>query len=225
MPSPLETRAALKVLTGDAMSTASDVFNGTSGDPVARRLALLNDIPEVIGYYADGSAALAADFYDDRRTLAGVRAPFATQMVVADRVVKIRSAIAWSADPLFADDVDSALARLMEVVQPEVARPFRDTVLSNRRRDPESAGWRRITLGGCPFCRMLADRGAVYKKETANFAAHPSCHCTAEPVFKGERLGPEASAMQYTASKRGRSQKQRDELRSYLNTYYEDFPG
>lgn len=225
MPSPLETRAALNLLTGEAVDVAGQVFAGTSGSPEARRLALLNDVPAVIGYYADGSAALAADFYDDTRALAGVRAPFVTELVVADRVVKIRRAIAWAAEPLFLGDTDSTLARLAEVVQPEVARPFRDTITGNRRRDSQAVGWRRVTAGGCKFCRMLADRGAVYKEATVRFAAHPSCHCTAEPVFVGQDAGPEASVMQYKASQRGRSAKQRADLRDYLNTHYEDFPG
>lgn len=225
MPSPLETRAALNLLTGQAVTVAGQVLASTSGSPEARRLALLNDIPEVIGYYADGSAALASDFYDDSRTLAGVRAPFVTELVVADRVVKIRRAIAWAADPLFEGDTDSTMARLTEVVQPEVARPFRDTITGNRRRDTQAVGWRRVTVGGCKFCRMLADRGAVYKKDTVWFAAHPNCHCTTEPVFVGQDAGPEASVMQYMASSRGRSAKQRAELRDYLNSFYEDFPG
>lgn len=225
MPSPLETRAALGLLTEQAVATAGQVLAGTSGSPEARRLALLNDIPAVIGYYADGSAALAADFYDDSRALAGVRAPFTTQLVVADRVVKIRRAIVWAADPLFEGATDQTLARLSEVVQPEVARPFRDTITGNRRRDPASVGWRRITVGGCKFCRMLADRGAVYREATARFAAHPGCHCGAEAVFGPNDTGETASAMQYMASKSHRTVKQRAELRDYLNSFYEDFPG
>ena len=225
MPSPLETRAALGLLTDEAVATAGQVLEATSGSPEARRLALLNDIPQVIGYYADGSAALAADFYEDSRTLAGVRAPFVTQLVIADRVVKIRRAIAWAADPLFDGDTDTTRARLNEVVQPEVARPFRDTITGNRARDGQSVGWRRVTVGGCKLCRMLADRGAVYKESTVRFAAHPNCHCTAEPLFVGQDPGPEASVMQYVASKKHRSAKQRAELRDYLNSFYEDFPG
>lgn len=222
MPSPLETRAALNLLTSEASAIAAQALAATSGSPEARRLALLNDVPEIIGYYADGSAALAADFYDDTRSLAGVRAPFVTELVIAERVVKIRRAIVWAADPLFEGATDQTLARLMEVVQPEVARPFRDTITGNRQRDSEADGWRRITVGGCKFCRMLASNGAVYRKETVRFAAHPNCHCTAEPVFAGQGSGQEASVMQYMASKRNRTPEQRAQLREYLDTHFGD---
>lgn len=228
MPTARESRAALNLLTNDAVAASLEVFARLSGNPERRRAVLLDTIPALISYYADGSSALAADFYDEQRELAAVQTRYVSESVVADRTVKQRRAIAWASDPMF----DSALAlstsvasRLAEVVQLEVARPFRDTITSNRRRDPSSVGWRRVTVGGCKFCRMLADRGAVYRQETARFAAHTSCHCTAEPVFTTNDTGVEASVMQYRASRRGRTQKQRDELRSYLETYYSDFPG
>jgi hypothetical protein len=193
-----------------------------NGSPDARRAALLDGVPAVVGYYSDGSAALAADFYEQERETAGVRTSFVPELVVADRTVKLRSAIAWAAEPLFVnpDDLTVASSRLAEVVQLDAARPFRDTILTNRRRDPEAVGWRRITSGGCKLCRMLADRGAVYKHDTARFAAHPHCHCTAQPVFGANDTGEEASALQYMASRRKRTPAQKAALREYLNTYY-----
>jgi hypothetical protein len=139
---------------------------------------------------------------------------------IEDRTVKIRRAIAWSAEPLFEGDEVLAGARLAEVVQLDTARPFRQTVLENRRRDPEAVGWRRVTSGGCKLCRMLADRGAVYRHDTARFAAHPSCHCGAEPVFGANDTGETASVMQYVASRRNRTAAQKADLRAYLDTYY-----
>jgi hypothetical protein len=220
MPSAAESRAALRLLTGAAVSSAGQVLASTSGDPVARRLALLNEVPEIIGYYAEGSAALAADFYEETRERAGVTARFTAEVSLEDRTVKIRRAIAWSAEPLFEGDEVLAGARLAEVVQLDTARPFRQTVLENRRRDPEAVGWRRVTSGGCKLCRMLADRGAVYRHDTARFAAHPNCHCGAEPVFGANDTGETASVMQYVASRRNRTAAQKADLRAYLDTYY-----
>lgn len=213
-----ESRAALQLVTSEAVNTSLALLARVPGSPEARRAALLDSIPPIIGYFAEGSAALAVDFYEETRADAGVDREFLTELVINDRTVKIRRAVAWAAEPLFVGE--DAGERLREVVQLEVARPHRDTILTNRRNDPASVGWRRITNGGCKFCRMLADRGAVYSQATARFAAHTNCHCVAEPVFEGEAIGPQASAIQYIASKRSRTAAERAHLRDYLDSFY-----
>ncbi|WFR66630.1 hypothetical protein P9139_18070 [Curtobacterium flaccumfaciens] len=227
MSTPDESRADLQLVTAAAVEDAQQVFASTSGSPESRRLQLLDTVPGLIGYYSDGSAALAADFYEESRELARARTSFQVSLTVADRVVKIRRGIAWAAEPLFGatDDGDDVDGRLAQVVQLETARPYRDTILNNRKRDPAAIGWARAAAGGCKFCRMLADRGAVYRERSANFAAHPHCHCTAYPVFKGGEHGPEANAMQYLASRRSRTPAQHAALREYLNENYPDIPG
>jgi hypothetical protein len=207
-----ESRAALQLVTAEAVAYATDLANRVAGSPEARRLALLDGVPELIGYYSEGSAALAADFYEEERELAEVRSRFTAEAVVLDRTVKIRRAIAWSTAPWFDESGDSADGRLAEVVQLETA--------TNRRQDPDAVGWRRVTAGGCKFCRMLADRGAVYKADTARFAAHTNCHCVAQPVFTTNDTGVEASVVQYRASRRSRSPEQRAALREYLDSFY-----
>jgi hypothetical protein len=63
-----ESRAALQLLSTAAVRSARQILAATSGAPeVARRYDLLGGVPEVIGYYAEGSAALAADFYEESR--------------------------------------------------------------------------------------------------------------------------------------------------------------
>lgn len=215
-----ESRAALQLVTAEAVAYAMDLANRVAGSPEVRRLALLDGVPELIGYYSDGSAALAADFYEEERELAEVRSLFTAEAVVEDRTVKIRRAIAWAASPWFDDSGDSVDARLAEVVQLETARPYRDTITTNRSNDPDAVGWRRVTAGGCPFCRMLADRGAVYKSDTALFASHTNCHCIAQPVFTTNDTGVEASVLQYRASRRSRSPEQRAQIRDYLKEFY-----
>jgi hypothetical protein len=226
MATPLQTRAILREVTSEAVATADGLLSSFTGSPEVRRLALLDSVPALVGYFADGSSALAVDFYEEQRELAGERSRFVADAVVADRTVKIRRGIAWAADPLFGDVEDGGAAeilvasRLAEIVQLETARPFRDTILSNQSRDPAAVGWKRITAGGCKLCRMLADRGAVFKESTARFAAHPNCHCTAAPVFGANDTGEEASAIQYVASKRNRTPAQQAALREYLDAFY-----
>lgn len=220
MTTPQQSRAELSAVTQAAVGDAVEIAGRVNGSPEARRLALLDSVPGVIDYYSTGSAALAADFYDERRELAGAKRTYTTELVINDRTVKIRRAVAWASEPMFADMTVTLEQRLAEIVQSEVARPYRDTITGNRQKDPASVGWRRVQGDSCKFCRMLADRGAVYRQSTARFAAHPSCDCVAEPVFEGQAVGPEASAMQYMASKRSKTARQKAELKAYLDTFY-----
>lgn len=216
-----ESKAAMLLVGDAAVDTVEWTIRRTGGSFESRRLTLLETVPGVIGYYSEGTSALAADFYDDARAAARAPGRFTAEPVVLDRTVRIRRGVAWASEPLSTDDADAAMTRLAEVVRAETSRPYRDTILTNRRRDPQSAGWRRVTsTSGCRFCRMLADRGAVYKENSALFAAHPNCSCTAAPVFKGGELGPEADVMQYLGSKRHKTEKDRARLREYLDNHY-----
>lgn len=220
MTTALESKAALQLVTGAAVDAVVSALDRLSGSPEQQRALLLDITPAVIAHYSDGSSALAADFYDDERERAAPPKLYIAEPVILDRTVKIRRAVAWASDPLFADAPEKTAGRLAEVVQLETARPYRDTILTNRRRDPSAVGWRRVTSGGCKLCRMLADRGAVYSDETARFAAHPACKCTAQPVFSTDDYGDEASVMQYMASKARRTPEQQATLRDYLNANY-----
>jgi hypothetical protein len=73
----------------------------------------------------------------------------------------------------------------------------RMTILGNVNRDRQALGWQRVTSGDpCPFCRMLAGKGAVYKTErAASFEPHDHCACTAEPFYRGDT--PSRQNLQY----------------------------
>ncbi|QMU97836.1 hypothetical protein FVO59_11940 [Microbacterium esteraromaticum] len=223
MVTPLESKAQLTLLADDSEDTARWMLRRSSGQWESRRLQLLDTVPEVVAYYSEGSAALATDLYDDERSkVKGSR--FAASPVILDRTVRIRRGAAWASEPLSVDDDAAAAARLAQLVRSEMSRPYRDTIITNRKQDPVCIGWKRIARGpaSCKFCRMLADRGAVYKEATATFAAHDDCLCTAAPVFKGGDVGPEANTAQYVASKRRRTAKEKAFLRDYLEGNYPD---
>lgn len=64
-----------------------------------------------------------------------------------------------------------------------------ENVRREDRRGPQGQvlAWARVLVGevNCPFCAMLASRGAVYKSEqTAGFEAHNLCDCVATLVMK-----------------------------------------
>lgn len=217
---PQQSRSELSAVTTAAVADAVEISTRTGGSPEDRRRVLLDAVPGVVDYYATGAATLAADFYDERRELAGAKKTYTTELVINDRVVKIRRAVAWASEPLFAEMSVTLGQRLTEIVQSEVALPYRDTILGNQKKDPAAVGWRRVQGDSCKFCRMLADRGAVYYESTARFAAHPNCDCGAEPVFVGQPAGPEASAIQYMASRRNRTPATRQRIRDYLDANY-----
>lgn len=214
----VESKRALTLLGDDAEDTARWMVERTAGSFESRRLQLLDTVPGVIGYYSDGSAALAADAYMDART--GVAGSFVAAPIVLDRAVKIRRGVAWASDPLRVGDIELSAARMSKLVRTEMTRPYRDTTLRNGASDGQFAGYKRIArASSCGFCKALADRGAVYKKNTAYFAAHDDCQCTAAAAFVGQPHGPEASVMQYTASKRRRTPAEKARINEWAASY------
>jgi hypothetical protein len=218
---PEQARLALVAVTNAAVTEASQLV---SQNAAQTRQALFDVIPSTIAYYSDGSSALAADYYDDLRQDASAAGRFRADPVVNLRwggqgEEKIRTGILWAVAPLLDEVPDQALSvsRVGDVVQLETARPFRDTITTNRRRDPSAVGWQRVAAGGCKFCRFLAGRGEVYRESSARFASHPHCRCTAVPVFH-EHQGDEVDVLKYVASKRraSRTPKQRQEIRELL---------
>lgn len=226
MSAARESQAALRAVTGAAVADAQSLLRASSGGFEARRAGLLEAVPALVGYYSEGSAALAADFYEAERSMSRARSRFTAELVIVDRTVRIRRGVAWAAEPLAEGLEDVAGSRLAEVVQLNTARPHRDTVTEAVRKDPDAAGWRRVAASdACRFCLMLSDRGAVYKADTVRFAAHDNCHCTANPVWSTDDTVT-ASALQYAANGgRVRTPEQKATLRDYLAVHFPDARG
>lgn len=211
-PTPNQIRQALDRISTAAIADTRRLLN------VADPRTALADIADFVAPYADGSSALAADYYDELRDAADVDVPYAATPIVDLDTERLRRAGLWAADPLYTSQPNLGLAvsRLSSVVQPAVVNPFRDTIVGNQQLDPAAVGYRRSASNGCKFCVMLAGRGAVYRNHP-HFASHPHCRCTATPVFKGGDEGPEANVMQYTASQRRRTPAQQRALRRHLD--------
>lgn len=219
---PRESKAALGLVVDDSIDSIEWTLRRTSGSFEARRVQMLELGSSLVGYYSEGSAALAVDFYDESRGAARAAGRFAAEPIILDRVVGIRRGLAWAVEPLSTEDEQAAIDRLTDIMRSEVVRPYRDTVIGNRLRDKESVGYKRIASGGaCGFCRMLAARGAVYKQATAYFAAHGNCQCTVQPWFRGQP-GDEANVIEYMASRRNRTAKQRERVREWIAAEYPD---
>lgn len=212
MPTPEQYRRGLVLVTDRAVQAGQSRLGAPVDDLVA-------DTTDLVAYYSDGTAALAADQYDELRDAARPAGRWTAEPVVPLRPEKIRVGVLWAVDPLGWTEPDQPLAaeRLAEVIRLETARPFYETTTINTRRDPSGVGWQRLpNPKACKFCSFLAGRGAVYRAETARFAAHPGCGCSAVPVFKGQQAGPPASALQYVASQRTRTPAQQQRLREAL---------
>lgn len=219
--SPDAVRGALVAVSAAAVADLAPVLRA---DPADARAALFQAAPAAVAYYSEGSAALAADWFEELREDAGARTRHLTVVREWDRAEKYGRALDWATAPLLGEVVDAAeaLTRLSDVTTHEVFRGFTDTIEANVRKDTAARGWRRnARFEACPFCLMLADRGVVYRKEaTAQFAAHTRCRCTIVPVFAGGDEGPEANVVQYVASKKRRTEADKARLREYLKANY-----
>lgn len=84
------------------------------------------------------------------------------------------------------DAMDTALARTSGSLSRQVLNGGRETILRSVAEDKEALGYGRVTDGDpCSFCALLAGRGPVYKRDTADFKAHDECGCSAEPFYGG----------------------------------------
>jgi hypothetical protein len=230
-----EHRAALTSLSGLTEDNLRALFASLAGaSPDEIRDALMEVVPMLAETYGDMASALAMDFYESVREEADVRRGFSAEPAALPGSARYEALVRWGVDPLFHPDAHDlsgttatglALSLLDGGLQKIVSNVSRETVVLNSDRDPAAAGWRRIARpDGCRFCRMLAARGAVYKRSGVRFASHDGCHCSAAPAFGS---GREASVMQYKASARRSSDPEvqaarNATLREYLAENFAD---
>lgn len=174
--------------------------------PEAARDALLRFMPELTARYGEAAAVVAADFYDDLRAAEGVRGRYVARMAPTVPTEHVQRRVRFGAQHLFTENPGQTLTFLTGAATKYVLQPGRDTITTNAAEDPQAAGWHRETrpsrtyTSGCDFCRMLATRGAVYKRATARFAPHDDCKCVAVPSWDAN--APEVDVMAYVASER-----------------------
>jgi hypothetical protein len=186
----------------------------------------------LVAELSSAAASLAADHFEAMRDQAQVVQPFRVPIIDLPAQPAIENELDRVAAEILdgmSDDIE-ALQRAIEAqiegsAQKMIADAASDELLAAVESDPQAIGWARVTRpGACAFCLMLATRGPVYRKEgTANFRAHApingrggTCHCTAEPLWRGKYEPPahvrEAQALWKTSTK-GRSGK--DAIRAF----------
>lgn len=191
--------------------------------------AALEALGLIVPSYYDAAGSLAVAWYDEIRDESRPATSYSPTIIgdpTTDWIEREAEKFRKQLDLDLEAEVARMLTEVGALVEKEVARGFRDTVQGNTRTDEDAIGWSRVTRpGACKLCLMAAERGAVYRKETAFFAAHTNCHCAARPAFRGGEHGPEASVEQYLAAKKRRTEAERKALRRYLNKNYPDAPG
>jgi hypothetical protein len=155
-------------------------------------------------------------------------AQVASSLYVTGRVMTSK-AIAAGMSPQAA--MQAALIRTGGAVSRHVLNGGRDSVLRSIATDRTAQGWVRVTSGEpCPFCAMLAGRGAVYAESAADFQAHDHCSCSAEPVYEGSEL-PElnqrfkAAYDRATAEARAAGELERGTSNDLLNAFRRAYAG
>lgn len=159
--------------------------------------------------YGDAIALLSAEYYEELRSVEGAPGQFIAAPVVTLDEEQLRKDIGWAVDPLTRGDAITAYEKVATVTGTLLTLAGTGTVRENAALDPQSQGWYRIArANGCDFCVMLSQRGAVYKENTADFAAHGNCNCSAKPAFDPD--APEVEAGAYVASERTAAMRARD---------------
>lgn len=167
------------------------------------RNSLISQTNLVVSQYGEIAASMAAEWYEDIRLTeigSSFRASPAQSPYGADAV---EGMVRRASDTLF-DEVPD-LAAVMRTVTSNAGKyvlgAARETIRRNTFRDDKANGWKRVTRpSSCEFCRMLAGRGGVYKRETVLFASHHKCNCAAVPSF--DPTAPEVDVRAYEASAR-----------------------
>lgn len=200
-------RAQNQVITA-ASGDLGRLFNSLDlGSPERARDALLEAYPAIAGQYSDLSSTVAAEWYEDlrRSQRGGQYAALLAAPPLADHTTRT---VRWAAGVLFTPEPWKAQNLLDGSMTRMLGDAARDTISENVRRDPQAAGWQRLTQpDACQFCRMLHSRGGVYKRKTADFASHDNCRCTAAPTWDASL--PEVDVKAYEASERMGSVRRR----------------
>lgn len=210
---PAQLREDVSVVVGDALDDFQAALRGVDRADV---LDTLNDeLPGLILLYGESAAVVASEWYGEARVAAEVAGTFVPSPSEL-REPGVNGLLGWAAQT--AKSFQSMLTLIQGGVHKRVANPARATIIDNAARDPRAVGTQRYarSSGGCPFCRMLASRGNVYRSETsATFAAHDNCTCVAVPAFGGAPL----PVRPYTPSDRNITDADRARVRAWIKAH------
>lgn len=171
------------------------------GKPEKARGELLAFLPALVQTYGQIAATVAADWYDTVRADENIPGRFRALTVIPDETAAIDATVRRAAGDLFTDNPQAALLSLTGPAGKYALAGGRASIIRSSVADPQASGWSRATRSGsCAFCRMLAGRGAVYRRDSVDFASHAHCNCAAVPSWDAD--APEVDVRAYEASMR-----------------------
>lgn len=183
MATPADLRSDLGHLTTLAGAELFGIFRDLERGAFGGE-ALHDLLPALVEKYGMAAATVTADWYDEMRVAAQVKAKF-TAIPADIRDSGTHSLIAWAqsqtSDPVVMQQLvrGGATRRILNF--------SRQTVMGSSVADPGAHGWAREGSGAsCDFCLFLINRGAVFSDDTADFASHDHCNCSAVPQFHGQ---------------------------------------
>lgn len=207
----LDLRDGVQGLVGYAERDLAELWRQVRNAAEAE-VALHDVLPALIDTYGSAAAALAADWYDDLREKVGVGGSFrAFPAEIPD--TGAHALAGWAVKE--SKDMPGLQSLVLGGMQRRIQNFSRQTVMESSYADPRAEGWQRVGSGKCAsgLCDMLIGRGAVYRSQnSASFAAHDSCRCSAAPRWGGEPL----PVKPYTPSLRHISDADRARLKAYL---------
>jgi len=198
----LQYRADSDAIESRSARLISQAWSGLDHTKVADVRDTMTDAVLQSGVaYGEATSLLTAQYYDDTRAAERVASRYAAEVATDFDAEATAGSIRWAVGPLNDQNVVMALT-LVQVVGAALLRSIgSDTIRLNVGADPAAVGWNRIARAtSCDFCVMLSQRGAVYKKATADFAAHDNDRCTARPSW--DPSAPEVDVRAYEASQR-----------------------
>ncbi len=173
----------IKTLTARDLIQA---WNALDIEDMAHSWAILEEaLRDITATYGEISAVSAADFLEAIAEAAGrTIQPVALAAVAPDE--QVDAMMRWGLGPLWEETPrpNAALKRLAGGTSRLALQPGRNTTLDYVRR--ERIRWAFVPQGTntCPFCLMLASRGAVYYTEQPGY--HDSCDCTTICIHEDE---------------------------------------
>lgn len=191
--------AAVGRIPGELRALGSQL----AGDrPDAIRDAFLEVVPGLADRHGQLVGAGSAEWYEAVRR-SEIGGTFSARLGELPDQDVVRRNVRYAAGALFVPTEPDPMRKLTDTLVGSLSRQVLDvgrgTIRDNTNRDSRAVGWNRIAQAdGCKFCIMLSSRGAVYKKQSAGFASHDNCRCSASPSW--DRSAREVPVQAYRAS-------------------------
>lgn len=157
-----EQRTLLDELSRLGLSDLNSIWKLAieADDPLA---FILDAYPELMAQYGTIVAELSAQWYDEALP-PGVTTAYAAAPALVPAAEKFRNSAAWA---LNSGDGSHALDKLAGTFQRGMWDMDRETQVINATEEPGSQWVRHASANACPFCKVLATRGAVYTSRRA----------------------------------------------------------